>query len=216
MEQSLNILKKPLLRGHLHQAFFFFTLGASLMFLINVFHHQYIGTLLVYLTSLNLLYFISALYHRPNWSEKKRMMMRRLDHSAIFILIAGTATPIIATKIPTNMGTHLQVANWSIALLGIFVSLIWVKSPKIFNAVIYILAGGFWFLFLKIFYQTMNTFEFFALIIGGVFYIIGALIYAFKIPNLMKNIFEYHELFHLFVIFGSLAHLALIAYAFLK
>lgn len=214
MEQSLNLLKKPLLRGHLHQAFFFFTLGASFMFLINTYHHKYINTLLVYLTSLNLLYFISALYHRPNWNEKKRMIMRRLDHSAIFILIAGTATPIIATKIPINLSSQLQIANWSIALLGIFVSLIWVKSPKIFNAIIYVLAGGFWFLFLKIFYQTMNQFEFLALILGGLFYIIGAIVYAFKIPNIMKNVFGYHELFHFFVIMGSLAHLALITYIF--
>lgn len=207
---------KPLLRGHLHQAFFFFSLGASIMLYMHLYQHQYALKLFIYLLSLNSLYLISTLYHRPNWNEVKRMIMRRLDHSAIFFLIAGTATPIIALKLPDNINTDLQIANWTIALLGVAVSLIWVKAPKIFNFFIYILAGCFWLIFLRQFYLTMNAFELSTLILGGIFYIFGAVFYATKKPNFIKNVFGYHELFHLFVILGSIAHFSLITYIYLN
>lgn len=210
MEQSISPLKKPLLRGHLHQAFFFFALGASLILLKTHYAHKDLAVLLIYLITLNGLYLISTLYHRPNWNEKKRMLMRRLDHSAIFLLIAGTATPIIAIKLPEDIGDKLQIANWAIAIAGVIISLIWVKASKKINAIIYILAGGFWLIFLKNFYISMNAQQILALILGGFFYILGALIYAAKKPNLFQNIFGYHELFHLFVILGSLMHFWLI------
>ena len=124
---------------------------------------------MIYLASLNLLYLISTLYHRPNWDDKKRMLMRRLDHSAIFLLIAGTACPIITIKLTSDLSKNLQLANWVIALIGIFISLIWVKASKKINASIYLIAGFFWVIFLKHFYLSMNMLEFTLLLAGGFF-----------------------------------------------
>lgn len=210
MNDNTYSLQKPRLRGHLHQSFFFFFLGATLILLIAFFEHQNYNSLMIYLASLNLLYLISTLYHRPNWDDKKRMLMRRLDHSAIFLLISGTACPIITIKLTSELSKNLQLANWVIALIGIFISLIWVKASKKINASIYLIAGFFWVIFLKHFYLSMNMLEFTLLLAGGFFYINGAIVYAFKKPNFIKNIFGYHEFFHLLVILGSLSHLLLI------
>lgn len=215
MKQSSTILindplQKPLLRGHFHQAFFFFTLGASSIIISKYFHHHAFLELFIYLLSLNALFLISALYHRPNWSEKKRMWMRRLDHCAIFILIAGTGTPVLALRMPNNILKFMQTSNWIIAIIGILFSLIWVKAPKKLNALVYLGAGSFWFIFLKTFFATMSNVEFSLLLSGGIIYILGAGVYALKKPNLFKNIFGYHELFHVLVIIGSILHLILV------
>lgn len=201
---------KPLLRGHFHQAFFFVIFGASTIIISKHYLGPYFFELLIYLLSLNALFLISALYHRPNWSPKKRMWMRRLDHSAIFILIAGTGTPILRLRTPDEMSNLLLSANWTIAFFGILFSLVWITAPKIINAAVYLGAGGFWFIFLKTFYNTMDPIEFFLLLGGGFVYILGAIIYASKKPNLFKSVFGYHELFHVLVIVGSILHLILV------
>lgn len=214
MEQAILSIStkndKPLLRGHFHQSFFFFIFGASTIIVSNYYNHLYFLELITYLISLNSLFLISALYHRPNWSQKKRMWMRRLDHSAIFILIAGTGTPILRLRTPGEMSNLLLSANWTIAFLGILFSLVWITAPKIINATVYLGAGGFWFIFLKTFYNTMDPIEFFLLLGGGFVYILGAIIYASKKPNLFKSVFGYHELFHILVIVGSILHLILV------
>lgn len=198
--------EKPLLRGHSHQAAFFFALGICLMLISRASNTKTVIAAIIYSLSLIGLFGISALYHRPTWKPKQRMLMRRLDHAAIYVLIAGTSTPICLLALAPDTGFKLLELLWGAALFGIFQSLIWVNGPKWISSVLYVIAGSLILPFMGELQRALSEHQIQLIIAGGILYIAGALIYALKRPNPSPKYFGYHEIFHLLVIAGAALH----------
>lgn len=197
---------KPLLRGHLHQAAFFVALGAGCVLVATAHEKAARMVSLVYTLSLVGMFACSSLYHRINWNAKARMWWRRLDHSAIFFLIAGTATPICIVGIKGDTGYRLLWIFWAMAVAGIFKELFWVQAPKWVSAVFYIVMGWAGVPFLSEMSSALGPGKMALMVCGGVIYTVGAVIYASKRPNPFPKTFGYHEIFHLLVVIASLMH----------
>ena len=162
----------------------------------------------IFITSMILLYAASTLYHTLDLSEKANKRLKKIDHMMIFVLIAGTYTPICIIALPQPLGMQLLSLVWGIALLGIVVKMFWVTCPKWFSSILYISMG--WTCVLA-FTQLLNSLPAAAfgwLLAGGIIYTIGGVIYALKLPifNAKHEFFGSHEIFHLFVMGGSVCH----------
>lgn len=162
----------------------------------------------IFIASMILLYAASTLYHTLDLSEKANKMLKKIDHMMIFVLIAGTYTPICIIALPQPLGIRLLGLVWGIALVGIIVKMFWVTCPKWFSSILYIGMG--WTCVLA-FTQILNSLPkaaFGWLLAGGIIYTIGGIIYALKLPifNAKHQYFGSHEIFHLFVMGGSICH----------
>lgn len=162
----------------------------------------------VFITSMILLYAASTIYHTFDLSEKANKRLKKMDHMMIFVLIAGTYTPICVIALPQPLGIILLSLVWAIALIGIIVKLVWINCPKWFSSVLYISMG--WTCVLA-FTQLLNSLPgaaFGWLLAGGIVYTIGGIIYALKLPifNSKHRYFGTHEIFHVFVMVGSVCH----------
>jgi hemolysin III len=197
---------KPFLRGRFHEAAFFFALGACAMLMAKSQSSINFAASLVYSLSLCGLYGVSALYHRRTWSDKNRVRMKRVDHAAIFILIAGTGTPIFLLGLPTEIGSRLLLIIWSMAAAGVLQSLFWVKAPKWLTSIFYVIVGWAVVPYLPELRATLSSVNIGFILAGGIIYTVGAIIYALKKPNPYPKTFGYHEIFHVLVIAGSACH----------
>ncbi|WP_296877780.1 hemolysin III family protein [Thomasclavelia sp.] len=159
------------------------------------------------------LYSASALYHyyRGNQDNKIKLFLRKMDHAMIYVLIAGTYTPVCLTYLQYPHSIYFLLVIWSIALLGIVIKLFWMQAPRFLSTIFYLLMG--WAVIFDWNAFANVPFGCFALIAcGGISYTIGAIIYIIKKPNWFKS-FGFHELFHIFVMIGSAFHfIAVIAY----
>ena len=155
-----------------------------------------------------LLYTASTTYHSLDISAKVNRRLQKMDHMMIFILIAGTYTPVCLLTLPKPSGLMLLAAVWGIALVGIFIKGFWITCPKWFSSTIYIAMGWLCVLAMVPLVQTLPTAAFIWLVAGGVIYTIGGVIYALKLPlfNAKHQYFGSHEIFHVFVMAGSLCH----------
>lgn len=158
--------------------------------------------------SLVALYAASTVYHFANGSDRKLLILRKLDHAMIYVLIAGTYTPILLQYMNGIRGWMFVVAIWACALLGIIIKLCWFSAPRWLQTVLYI-AMGWAVLFDISVLQAMSGAAVFLLAAGGISYTAGAVIYILKKPNLSPS-FGFHELFHIFVLLGSLFHFIMI------
>jgi hemolysin III len=200
---------RPLVRGYIHQAAFFIAICACAVLVI---HHQGSRSLLaslIYSVSLIGMYGISALYHIPTWSPKYYKIMRRIDHAAIFALIAGSATPICLLTLPSTAGWRLLAIFWVVAFTGMFMATVWTHGPKWIRALFYVAMGWIGVLYFPELKSALNAQNFHLLVAGGIIYTVGALIYAFKKPNPFPRVFGYHEIFHVFVVVASACHFCL-------
>ena len=162
----------------------------------------------VFIASMILLYAASTIYHTFDLSAKANKRLKKMDHMMIFVLIAGTYTPICVIALPQPLGIILLSLVWAIALVGIIVKLVWINCPKWFSSVLYISMG--WTCVLA-FTQLLNSLPgaaFGWLLAGGIVYTIGGIIYALKLPifNSKHRYFGTHEIFHVFVMVGSVCH----------
>jgi hemolysin III len=167
---------------------------------------------LVYGISLVSLFAVSAIYHRPDWSEKVRAVWRRLDHSAIFLLIAGTYTPF-SFLLGSRIGWIFLGIVWAGALLGIAMSVAWVRAPKALVAAVCVLLGWAALPLLPALKASLGTSAVVLLATGGVVYSLGAAVYALRRPDPFPKVFGYHEIFHALVIAGAGCHFAVVARA---
>lgn len=156
--------------------------------------------------SLILLYSTSATYHLVRASEKVINVLRKLDHIMIFILIAGTYTPISLILLRGAIGYTLISVIWSLALLGLLFKVFFLNAPRWLYTAIYITMG--WLVIVAIFplYQAVSLGALMWLVAGGVFYTVGGVIYGLKKPNLIPGWLGFHEIFHILIILGSLSH----------
>jgi hemolysin III len=155
--------------------------------------------------SLILLYTASSVYHLVKGSETMIMLLRKLDHSMIFILIAGTYTPICLMTLSNPLKIIVLSTAWILAILGILLKVFWFNCPRKLYTSFYIIMGWMSILLIVPIYKTASLVGTMWLVIGGLLYTIGGIIYAKKGPNLCVK-FGFHELFHVFVLLGSLAH----------
>lgn len=170
--------------------------------------HTGLIAMTVFMTSMVLLYAASTMYHSVNVSGKRLKIFRKIDHMMIFVLIAGSYTPVCMLVLEPRSGYTLLAVVWGIALGGMLIKALWITCPKWFSSIIYIAMG--W-ACVSVFDQLLALLSqgaFLWLLAGGILYTVGGIIYALKLPvfnSLHKN-FGSHEIFHLFVMGGSICH----------
>ena len=201
---------KPLLRGSFHQAAFFFGLGACLMLVAAAPTTLARLSALIYSICLANLFGTSSLYHRISWPENVRKWIQKLDHSAIFIFIAGTGTPISLLGLGGEEGEKLLSLFWICAAAGIFKEFVWKKAPRWSSAVFYIVMGWLAAPYIGHFSDSLGARNTWLLILGGAIYTAGAIVYAFKWPNPFPKIFGFHEIFHVMVVIAGIFHFLVI------
>jgi hemolysin III len=155
-----------------------------------------------------LLFGISALYHRVEWSDRIRALLRRFDHANIFLIIAGSYTPFALLLLPERTGRGLLWVIWVGAIVGVIFRMVWLNAPRWIYTPIYLGLGWAAVFFLPAFYRSSGLLVFGLIALGGLFYSIGAIIYATKWPNPSDRWFGFHELFHAFTIAAFLSHYA--------
>ena len=159
----------------------------------------------IYAVSSWLLFGISALYHRFNWSLRVKVSLKRFDHANIFLLIAGTYTPISLLALPPDKGWLLFGVVWGAALLGIGFRVFWVGAPRWLYVALYIALGWAAMMFIVDLVQA-NLAMMVLVVVGGVLYTLGAVVYGAKWPNPSARVFGFHEIFHGFTVAAFLCH----------
>ena len=192
---------------------------AAVPLLIRAAHEPgqiYVISLAVYAASLILLYAASTTYHTFDLSEKINTLLKKIDHMMIFILIAGSYTPICLLVLKGRTGITLLSLVWGIAIAGILIKAFWVFCPKWVSSILYIGMGWVCVLAFTQILNSMSAAAFGWLLAGGIIYTIGGVIYALKLPifNSRHKNFGSHEIFHLFVMGGSACHFV-VMYAYL-
>lgn len=203
---------KPRLRGVLHTWGFVVAVPAGVLLVALADDGRARLALGVYALGLAGLLGTSALYHRVTWADPaRRTWMRRLDHSMIFVLVAGTLTPFAALVLEGGLATTLLVVVWAGAVLGVGVSLLWPGAPKPLTAALYLALGwagavtgpGLW--------EEAGPGAVVLVAAGGVLYSLGAVAYAAGRPNPVPGVFGYHEVFHALVLGAAACHYAAVA-----
>ena len=201
---------KPRHRGVSHQiaAFVSPILGLVLVVLAHTTSVRWAA--LVYTVGLTSMYATSALYHRGHWSTAVRLRLRRLDHSMIMVAIASTYTPIAVAALDFSSARVLLVVVWSLAVVGIGVQMLWLNAPRWLVAALYIAIGWTALAFLPTLWRELGVISFILLVLGGVVYSLGAVVYATRRPDPVPAVFGYHEVFHALVIVAGLVFYAAI------
>lgn len=164
---------------------------------------------IIFGVSMILLYFTSGIYHAISSTKEKAIaVMKKVDHSMIYILIAGSYSPFCLYVLPKKVGIPVFIILWIIAISGITLKVFWINMPRVLSTALYIGMGWVALFVIKDLYLNLATPAFLLLVLGGVFYTIGGVIYAIKKPNL-KN-WNFHDIFHIFTMLGSLAHFLLV------
>lgn len=168
----------------------------------------YLISLAIYAVSLILLYAASTTYHTFDFSERVNTILKKIDHMMIFVLIAGSYTPVCLIVLGGKLGYTLLALVWGIAAVGMLVKACWITCPKWFSSVIYIAMGWVCVLVFGPLLKTLSVPAFLWLLSGGIIYTVGGVIYALKLPlfNAKHKFFGSHEVFHLFVMGGSICH----------
>lgn len=184
---------------------------AAIPLLIKAAHEPeriYLISLTIYAVSLILLYAASTTYHTFDLSEKANTFLKKIDHMMIFVLIAGSYTPICLLVLEQKIGLMLLTLIWGIALIGILIKAFWVYCPKWVSSILYIGMGWTCVIAFGQILNGLSAMEFGWLLAGGIIYTIGGVIYALKLPifNKLHKNFGSHEIFHLFVMGGSACH----------
>jgi hemolysin III len=210
--EDLIARTKPRLRGVTHEWAFFISLVAGAGLIAAAPSGQSRLAMAIYAASLSGLLGTSALYHRVNWRRPEiRRWMRRLDHSMIFLLIAGTVTPFALLVMSGPLADALLIAVWAGALAGIAVELIWVDAPKWVSTIVYLAVGWIGLLGFPAIVVAAGVGAGALIAGGGVLYTAGAVIYARQRPDPNPAVFGYHEIFHVLVLAAAAAHFAAVA-----
>ena len=204
---------KPKLRGVSHEWAFFLSLGFGAALIILAKTPKATLAVAIYAVSLSALLGTSALYHRVDWKRPDvRLWMRRLDHSMIFFLIAGTYTPFALLVLHGALASAILIVVWTGAIAGAAVEMIWIHHPKWASVLIYMSIGWVAVVAFPALWSEIGVGGSMLVATGGVLYTAGAVVYATQRPNPNPAIFGYHEIFHLFVIAAAVAHFSAVAF----
>lgn len=161
---------------------------------------------LVYGVGAMFLFFCSAWYHRNKRAENEHSLWRTLDHFAIFVMIAASYTPVVWIWLDDPWRTVILVFQWTVTLVGLGFKVFVKHAPRWVDPVLYLLMGWVAVLVIVPLYQAMPLLVFFDMLWGGIWYTVGAVIYALKKPNPKPGVFGFHELFHVFILGGAATH----------
>jgi hemolysin III len=159
----------------------------------------------IFFASSFLLFGNSALYHRFNWKPKMRITLKRIDHANIFLLIAGSYTPMAMLALPSSKGLVLLIAVWIGAILGISFRIFWINAPRWLYVPLYVLLSWAAMFYVADFF-AFNAVAMSLILIGGICYTIGAVVYGMKRPNPIPGHFGFHEIFHALTVIAFLCH----------
>jgi hemolysin III len=206
-------LNKPRLRGVWHQWAFFVSVAIGAALVIAAPSGQPRLAAAIYALTVTALFGTSALYHRVTWpSVAARRWMRRLDHSMIFCLIAGTYTPFALLVLDGDLATVILIVVWAGALAGVLMKLVWIDAPKALVAVTYVMLGWVALAAFPTMIERLGVTASTLVAVGGLLYTLGALVYAFQRPDPAPSVFGYHEVFHALVILAAALQYAVIAF----
>ena len=204
---------KPRLRGVTHEWAFFISLPLGLWLIVSAPNGRAALAAGIYAASVALLFGSSALYHRITWaSAAARAWMRRLDHSAIFVLIAGTYTPFALLALDGTLATVILVTVWVGAAAGIVMTLVWIDAPKWLIAIVYVALGWVAIVATPALFEKLGVVGAGMVLAGGALYTAGAVVYARQRPDPAPKVFGYHEIFHVRVIAAAALQYAAVAF----
>jgi hemolysin III len=201
---------KPRLRGVSHQYAFFVSLACGVALILAASDGRARVAAIIYAFAVSALLGTSALYHRVTWRPKARRWMRRLDHSMIFVMIAGTYTPVALLALKGSLANTILIVLWCGALGGVVFKLLWLDAPKWLFAAVYVVLG---LVTAAVFGELPAAIGWLAA--GGLLYVVGAIVYASGWPNPWPKVFGYHEVFHALVLTAAALQYAVIAFAVL-
>lgn len=196
---------KPRWRGWIHTATFPVTLVGGIVLIVLAEGSVAKWASAVFMLTSMLLFGVSALYHRINWSPRLKQIFRRLDHANIFLLIAGTYTPIALLALPESKGILLLLLVWFGALLGIGFRVFWVGAPRWLYVPLYVLLGWAAMMYIVDIFHA-NAVAMVLVIVGGLMYTLGAVVYGMKRPNPIPGVFGFHEIFHALTVLAYVCH----------
>ena len=203
--------RRPRLRGVLHQYAFAVSVALGIALVVGAESTRARLASLVFAASVSAMLGISALYHRVIWPPGPRRWMRRLDHSAIFLLIAGTYTPFGLLALDGAWRAAVLAAVWSGALAAILLKVAWIDAPRWLAAVIAVCLGWVGIVALPEIYGRTGLGVLTLLGLGGILYTAGAVVYARKRPDPAPSVFGYHEIFHALVVAAAACQYASVA-----
>lgn len=209
-------LAKPKLRGWLHAVMFPIAVAAGSVLVALAETTQARVATAVFSTTAALLFGTSALFHRGSWSPPIQRLLRRLDHSNIFLIIAGTYTPFAVLALPPGEGTTLLWIVWLGALAGVVFRVFWISAPRWLYTPVYVALGWVAVFYLPDFLDGAGTAVVVLIVVGGALYSLGALVYGLKRPNPSPRWFGFHEVFHALTVAAFVVHyvaVSLVVYA---
>jgi hemolysin III len=206
---------KPKLRGVSHQYAFFVSLACGVALILAASNGRARLAASIYAVAVSALLGTSALYHRVTWRPQARRWMRRLDHSMIFVLIAGTYTPVALLALRGSLASTILIVLWIGALGGVVFKLVWIDAPKWLLAGVYVALGLVTAAVFGELPAAIGWLGVAGLATGGLLYVLGAIVYASGRPNPWPKVFGYHEIFHALVIAAAALQYAVIAFAVL-
>ena len=204
-EADANIEIKPTWRGWIHAGVTPIALAAGIVLIVLAQGAPAKWAAAVFTLTSLLLFGMSAVYHRFNWSPRTKLTLKRIDHANIFLLIAGTYTPLAVLALPPAQGTLLLALVWGGTVIGILFRVFWTGAPRWLYVALYLLLGWAAVMYMPALFAANPTMML-LVIAGGLFYTGGAIIYALKKPNPWPGKFGFHEIFHVCTVIAFLCH----------
>jgi hemolysin III len=204
-ELDATIEVRPTWRGWIHAATFPIAIAAGIVLIVLAQGAAAKLASAVFMATSLLLFGNSALYHRFEWGPKTRAVLKRIDHANILLLIAGTYTPIAVLALPTEKAIILLSLVWGGAILGILFRVFWIDAPRWLYVALYLVLGWAAVMYMVDLFQA-NAAMMVLVIVGGVLYTLGAVVYALKRPNPWPGHFGFHEIFHVCTVLAFLCH----------
>lgn len=204
-QEAADVEIKPTWRGWLHAGIFPVAIVAGIVLIVLADGAPAKWAAAVFMASSLLLFGNSALYHRIDWKPKTKLVLKRIDHANILLLISGTYTPLAVNALVPEKGTLLLILVWSGALLGILFRVFWINAPRWLYVAIYLALGWAAMMYL-IDLLNANAVMMVLVVVGGLLYTGGAIVYAMKKPNPWPGHFGFHEIFHLCTVLAFLCH----------
>ncbi len=196
---------KPSWRGWIHVVTLPIALAAGIVLVVLASGVAATVSSAVFATTSILLFGISGTYHRFDWSNRARIIMKRLDHANIFLLIAGTYTPIAVIALPSDKAWRLLTIVWIGTLLGIAARVLWINAPRWVYVPLYLGLGWAAVMYMGDLYVA-NPWMMILVIVGGLLYSLGAVVYGTRWPNPSPAHFGFHEIFHVFTVLAFMSH----------
>jgi len=202
---------RPLLRGWIHLVAFFLSIPAGVVLVLLAENAAARAAAAIYALSLTAVFGASAAYHRVRWSPKANRRMKRLDHSMIFVLIAGSYTPISILVLHGPWSVAILSIAWLGAALGIALKLARIDGLHVVTGVLYMGLGWLAVIALPQLLRGMTLPQFMLMLTGGLLYTVGAIVFASKRPDPSPATFGFHEVWHAFMVAAAACHFTMIA-----